>query len=72
LILIVFYIFTGEENFLKKVFLSPNPHLSKALKRGGYFFVKINALDGRANNVRTALERLLLEERLPTEEGGEV
>jgi hypothetical protein len=57
LILIIFYIFTGEENFLKKVFLPPNPHLSKTLKRGGYFFVKINAFDRRAINVHAAPTR---------------
>jgi hypothetical protein len=45
LILIIFYIFTGEENFLKKVFLPPNPHLSKTLKRGGYFFAVMSAFD---------------------------
>ena len=29
--------FAGEENFLKKVFLPPNPHLSKTFKRKYYF-----------------------------------
>ena len=45
--------FRGEENFLKKLFF-PVPHLSKTLKRGGYFFAVIIALDRRTHNVRTA------------------
>ena len=43
----------GEENFLKKAFLPPNPHLSKTLKRGGIFFAIIPALNGRTAYVRT-------------------
>jgi hypothetical protein len=39
---------------------------------GLYFFATITALNRRTIDVRTALERLLLEEMLPTEEGGEV
>jgi hypothetical protein len=46
-------VFMGEENFLKKAFLPPNPHLSKTLKCGGLFFAIMTALDGRASNVLT-------------------
>jgi hypothetical protein len=35
----------GEENFLKKAFLPPNPYLSKTLKREAYFFAIIIAFD---------------------------
>ena len=34
-------VFMGEENFLKKAFLPPNPQLSKTLKQGFYFFIII-------------------------------
>ena len=47
---------TEEENFLKKVFLPPYPHLSKTLKLGGYFFTIISALDGQTTYVRTVPE----------------
>jgi hypothetical protein len=53
----------------RKLFPAP---LSKNSQRGILFFAIIIAFDRRAINVRTVLERLLLEERLPTEEGGEV
>ena len=56
--------FRGEENFLKKAFLPPYPHLSKTLKLGAIFFAIIIALDRRIHNARTAYKRLLLEEKL--------
>jgi hypothetical protein len=51
----LFFIFSWwEENFLKKAFFPPHPHLSKTLQLGAYFFAIISALDGRTHNVRTA------------------
>ena len=47
------YLMRGKKT-LKKAFLPPNPHLSKILKRGAYFFVIITSLDRRTINVRTA------------------
>ena len=54
-----------EESF------SPHP-FQRTLDVAFYFFAIMIAFERRAINVFTALERLLLEERLPTEEGGEV
>ena len=62
--------FNSGKTFLKESF-SPNP-FQRTLHGGFYFFVIMIAFNRRATNVRTELERLLLEERLPTEEGGEV
>ena len=44
-----FMFFRGEENFLKKAFLPPNPHLSKTLKLG--FEIYCNFCAQRSNNL---------------------
>ena len=51
----------GKTFLGRKLFPAP---LSKNSQRGILFFAIIIAFDRRAINVRTALERLLLEERL--------
>ena len=56
--------FVGKGNFLKEAFLSPHPYLSRTLQLGAYFFTIISALNARTTYVRTAYERLLLEEKL--------
>ena len=61
--------FNSGKTFLKENF--PRTPF-KELSMEGSFFVIMIAFNRRATNVRTELERLLLEERLPTEEGGEV
>ena len=44
----------GEENFLKKAFLSPNPQPSRTLKLGFYFFAIIPTFNDGTHNLRTA------------------
>ena len=61
----------GEENFLKKLFF-PEPHLSKTLKLGAIFLPQYLRSTVERTMFALHYERLLLEERLPTESGGEV